>query len=76
MSSKPKCHVLSTEATADVKLVYHFSEEEYRKGMAGITNGKDAAIDDVLVKQINNLVLVKQINNLVLVKQINNLGPT
>ena len=35
-------------------MVYPFSEEEYRKGISTLKNGKAAGIDDVLVKQLNN----------------------
>ena len=54
MSSKTKCPVSPTDATVEVTLVYPFSEEEYRKGIAALKNGKSAGIDDVLVKQLNN----------------------
>ena len=52
MSNKPKLHVLSL--TAEESIVYPFSEEEYRRGIA-LKNNKAAGIDDVLVEQLKNL---------------------
>ena len=43
------CTPKPTEATGEVTLVYPFSEEEYRKGMASLKNGKAAGIDIVMV---------------------------
>ena len=37
-------------------VVYPFSEEECKKGIAELKNGKAAGIDGVLVGQLNNLV--------------------
>ena len=54
-SSKPKHSVLHTDAAGEVTLVYTFSEEEYKKGIAAPNNRKDTSIDHVLVKQLNNL---------------------
>ena len=48
MSSKPKHSGLHT-AAGEVTLVYTFFEEEYRKGIAPLKNGKAAGIDNVLV---------------------------
>ena len=55
MSSKPKPHLLPTDTTVEVTLVYPFSEEEYRKGIAAIKNGRISGIDDVLVEQQKNI---------------------
>ena len=55
MSSKPKHYVLHADATGEVTLVYPFSEEECRKGIAATNTRKAAGIDNVLVKQLNNL---------------------
>ena len=55
MSSESIHSVLHTDAAGEVTLVYTFSEEEYRKGIAASKNRKTACIDNVLVKQLNNL---------------------
>ena len=55
MSIMPNRPVLLTDTTAEVMRVYSFSEEEDRKGIAALKNGKATGIDDVLVKQLNNL---------------------
>ena len=55
MSGKPKHLVLHTDATGEVTLVYPFTEEDYRKGIAALKNGKSVGIYDVLVKQLTNL---------------------
>ena len=47
--------MLHTDAAGEVTLVYTFSEEEYRKGIAAPKNRKAAGIDNVLVKKLNNL---------------------
>ena len=39
-------------------IVYPFSEEEYRRGIATLKNKKAAGIDDVLVEQLKNLTSV------------------
>ena len=39
----------------DSSLVFLFTEEEYKKGIATLKNKKAAGIDDVLVEQLNNL---------------------
>ena len=36
-------------------MVYPFSEEEYKKGMASLENGKASGLDDVLVELLKNL---------------------
>ena len=67
MSNKPKRPVLSP--TAEESLVYPFSEEEYRRGIATLKNNKAAGIDNVLGEQLNNFVpkthkwLLAMINN-------------
>ena len=53
MSNKPKPPVLSP--TAEESMVYPFSEEEYRRGIATLKNNKAAGIDDVLVEQLQIL---------------------
>ena len=53
MSNKPKRPVLSP--TAEESMVYPFSEEEYRRGIATLKSNKAAGIDDVLVEQLKNL---------------------
>ena len=53
MSNKPKRPVLSP--TAEESMVYPFSEEEYRRGIATLKNNKAAGIDYVLVEQLKNL---------------------
>ena len=47
--------ILLTDATGEVTQVYLFLEEEYRKGIVALKNGKATGIDDVLVKQLNYL---------------------
>ena len=55
MTSKLKRRVLPIYATGEVTLVYHISDEEYRKGIQSLKNGKATDIDDVLVKQLCNM---------------------
>ena len=55
MFSKPKHSVLRTYTAGEVTLVYTFSEEEYRKEIVAPNNRKADGIDNVLVKQLNNL---------------------
>ena len=55
MLCKPKRPVLPTAATGEVMLVFPFSEEDYRKGIAALKNGKAAGIDDELVEPLNNI---------------------
>ena len=51
MSTKPKRPALSP--TAEESMVYPFSEEEYRRGIATLKNNKAAGIDHVLVEQLS-----------------------
>ena len=53
MSGKPKRPVLHTDPTGGVTLVYHLSEEEYKKLIAVLKNGKTAGIYDALM--VNNI---------------------
>ena len=55
MPSKPKCPVLLPATEGDYSMVYPFSEEEYRKGVAILKNNKASCRDDVLVEQLKNL---------------------
>ena len=55
MPSKPKHLVLHPLTEGDYSMVYPFSEEEYRKGVAILKNNKASGRDDVLVEQLNNL---------------------
>ena len=55
MPSKPKRPVLSPATEGDYSMVYPFSEEEYRKGVAILKNNKASGRDDVLVEQLNKL---------------------
>ena len=55
MPSKPKRLVLPPVTEGDYSMVYPFSEEEYRKGVAILKNNKAAGRDDVMVEQLNNL---------------------
>ena len=55
MSAKPKRHVLPPTTEIGESMVYPFSEEEYRRGIAALKSNKAAGIDDVLVEQLNNL---------------------
>ena len=48
MFNKQKRPVLSP--TDEESMVYPFSEEEYRRGIATLKNNKAAGIDDVLVE--------------------------
>ena len=41
---------------AEESMVYPFSEEEYRRGIATLKNNKAAGIDDVLAEQLKNIV--------------------
>ena len=47
MPSKPKRNILSPATEGDYSMVYPFSEEEYRKGVAILTNDKAAGRGDV-----------------------------
>ena len=53
ISTKPKRPVLPPTTEVGELMVYPFSEEEYRRGIAALN--KAAGIDDVLVKQLTNL---------------------
>ena len=55
MPCKPKRHVLPPATEGDYSMVYPFSEEEYRKGVAILKNNKASGRDDVLVEQLKNL---------------------
>ena len=52
MSTKPKRRILTTVEQSEQSLVYPFTEEEYKKGIATLNNNKEACIDDVLVEQL------------------------
>ena len=54
MPSNPKRPVF-LPATEDYSMVYPFSEEEYRKGVAILKNNKASGRDDVLVEQLKNI---------------------
>ena len=55
MPSKLKHSVLPPVTEGDYSMVYLFSEEEYRKGVAILKNNKASGRDDVLVEQLKNL---------------------
>ena len=55
MPTKPKRPILTTVEQSEQSLVYPFTEEEYRKGIATLKNNKAAGIDDVLVEQLEHL---------------------
>ena len=55
MPSKPKRPVLPPATEGDYSMVYPFSEEEYRNGVAILKNNKASGRYDVLVEQLNNL---------------------
>ena len=55
MPTKPKCPKLSPVSGDDSSLVFLFTEEEYKKGIATLKNKKAAGIDDGLVEQLKNL---------------------
>ena len=57
MPNKPNCPVLPQSREGIESVVYPFSEEEYRKGIAALKNGKEVGIDDVLVEQFKSLGL-------------------
>ena len=50
MLSKPKRPVLPPATEGDYSIVYHFSEDGYRKGVAILKNNNVADRDDVLVE--------------------------
>ena len=55
MPSQPKRPILPTATEGDYSMVYPFSEEEYRNGVAILKNNKAYGRYDVLVEQLNNL---------------------
>ena len=55
MPTKPKRPILTTVEQNEQSLVYPFTEEEYRKGIATLKNNNVARIDDVLVEQLKHL---------------------
>ena len=55
MPTKPKCPKLFPLSKDDSSLVFPFTEEEYKKGIATLKNIKAAGIDYVLVEQLKNL---------------------
>ena len=55
MPSMPKRPVLLPAKEGDYSMVYPFSKEEYRKGVAILKNNKAAGRDDVLVEPLKNL---------------------
>ena len=55
MPSKPNRPVLPPATEGDYSMVYPFSEEEYRKGVAILKNNKASGRDDGLVEQLKNL---------------------
>ena len=55
MPTKPKRPILTTVEQSEQSLVYPFTEEEYRKGIATLKNNKAAGIDDVLIEQLKHL---------------------
>ena len=55
MPSKPMRPALPPATAGDYSMVYPFSEEEYRKGVAILKNNKASGRDDVLVEQLKNL---------------------
>ena len=57
MPTNPKCPKLSPISEDDSSLVFPFTEEEYKMGIAILKNKKVAGIDDVLVEQLINLGL-------------------
>ena len=55
MSTKPNRPILTTVEQSEQSLVYPFTEEEYRKGIATLKNNNTAGIDDVLVEQLKHI---------------------
>ena len=51
-TSKPKRPVLPPTTERDYSMVYPFSEEEYRKGVAIMKNNEASGSDDVQVEQL------------------------
>ena len=54
MPTKSKCPKLSLISEDDSSLVFPFTEEKYKRGIATLKNKKAAIIDDVLVEQLKN----------------------
>ena len=61
MPSKQNSLVLHPATEGDYSIVYPFSEEEYRKGVATLKNNKASGRDDVLVEQLNSWSQIPQI---------------
>ena len=55
MPTMPKCPKLSTISEDDSSLVFPFTEEEYKKGIAALKNKRAGGIDDILIEQLKNL---------------------
>ena len=55
MPTKPKRPILTTVEQREQSLVYPFTEEIYRIGIATLKNIKATGIDDVLVEQLKPL---------------------
>ena len=55
MPSKSKHPVLPPATEGDYSMVYPFSEEEYRNGVAILKNNKASGRDEILVEQLKNL---------------------
>ena len=55
MPSKLKHPVLSTVSEGTTSMVYHFSEEEYRRRVTLLKKNKSAGRDNVLVEQHRNI---------------------
>ena len=55
MPTKPKCPKLAPVSEDDSSLVFLFTEDEYKNGIATLKNKKAAGIDDVFVEQLKNL---------------------
>ena len=53
MPTKPKCPKLAPISEDDFSLVFPFTDEEYKKGIATLKNKKATGIDDVLVEQLD-----------------------
>ena len=56
MPIRPKRPILTTVEPSEQSIVYPFTEEEYRKGIATLKNNKAVGIDNVLVEQLKHLV--------------------
>ena len=55
MPTNPKRPIITTVEQSEQSLIYPFTEEEYRKGIATLNNNKAAGIDDVLVEQLKHI---------------------